>query len=165
MSATARLLLPFLAPGQAQKELFHNEALQLLDLLVAAAVEEGPRQSPPGSPANGACYIVGSAPTGAWAGKAHCLAGYTAGGWRFAAAFEGLTAFVRTTGTCATFRSGAWEVGSLRGAKLLVDGLQVVGARAAAVADPSGGASVDAEARAAIGQVLAVLRGHGLIAT
>ena len=83
----------------------------------------------------------------------------------FARSFEGLTAFVRTTGTCATFRSGAWEVGALRGAKLLVDGLQVVGARAAAIADPSGGASVDAEARAAIGQVLAVLRGHGLIAT
>lgn len=165
MSATARLLLPFLAPGQAQKELFHNEALQLLDLLVAAAVEEGPRQSPPGTPANGACYIVGSAPTGPWAGKAHCLAGYTSGGWRFVVPFEGLTAFVRTTGTCATFRSGTWDIGSVRALKLLVDGVQVVGARAAAIADPNGGASVDAEARAAIVQVLAVLRGHGLIAT
>ncbi len=39
MSATPRLSLPFIVPGQAQKELFHNEALQLLDVLVAGAVE------------------------------------------------------------------------------------------------------------------------------
>jgi hypothetical protein len=40
----------------------------------------------------------------------------------------------------------------------------VVGARAAAVEDPSGGATVDTEARAAITAMLERLREHGLIA-
>ena len=34
--ATARLALPFIAPGQAQKELFHNEALTRIDALLQA---------------------------------------------------------------------------------------------------------------------------------
>ena len=36
MSNTPRLRVPFLSPGQAQKEFFHNEALQTFDILVAA---------------------------------------------------------------------------------------------------------------------------------
>ena len=46
-----------------------------------------------------------------------------------------------------------------------VNGTQVVGARGAAVADASGGATIDAEARTAINTLLARLRTHGLIAT
>lgn len=42
---------------------------------------------------------------------------------------------------------------------------QVVGTRGAAVADASGGATVDAEARTALNALLARLRTHGLIAT
>ena len=44
-------------------------------------------------------------------------------------------------------------------------GTQVVGAQGAAVADASGGATIDAEARTAINTLLARLRTHGLIAT
>ena len=36
--STARLALPLIAPGQAQKEVSHNEALAALDLLVQAQV-------------------------------------------------------------------------------------------------------------------------------
>ena len=46
-----------------------------------------------------------------------------------------------------------------------VSGTQVVGARGAAVADASGGVTIDAEARTAINTLLARLRTHGLIAT
>jgi hypothetical protein len=98
MSGTARLALPFLSPGQAQKEFIHNEALQTLDLLVSAAVEEAPRSSPPASTVVGACYIVGLSRTGAWAGKAQCLAGYTSGGWRFVSPIDGMNAYVKTEG-------------------------------------------------------------------
>jgi hypothetical protein len=48
-----------------------------------------------------------------------------------------------------------------------VAGNQVVGARGAAIANPAGGATVDAEARAALVALLDALRaatGHGLIA-
>jgi hypothetical protein len=46
---------------------------------------------------------------------------------------------------------------------LLLDGVQVVGTRASAIASPAGGTTVDSEARATIGQLLEALRQHGLI--
>lgn len=165
MSATARLGILLLAPGEAQKELAHNEALQTLDVLVSAAVEEGPRATPPASPTLGACYIVAASPTGAWTGKQLNLAAYTSGGWRFVAPLEGATAYVRSSSQWATFRSGAWELGALRGSSVLIAGQQVVGAREAAIAGPSGGSVVDLEARSAVGQILTALRHHGLIET
>lgn len=48
---------------------------------------------------------------------------------------------------------------------VVVSGNQVVGARGAAVADPSGGVTVDLPCRAAVLAILARLRAHGLIAT
>lgn len=46
-----------------------------------------------------------------------------------------------------------------------VAGTQVVTARQGAISDPSGGANIDAEARAAVVSILGILRTHGLIAT
>lgn len=63
------------------------------------------------------------------------------------------------------FGSNGWEVGTVRCDRLFVDGIQVVGARTDAVADPAGGSTIDAEAREAITVILATLRHHGLIAT
>lgn len=163
MTATPRLALPFLSAGQAQKEFFHNEALQTLDLVVAAAADDGPLDTPPPSPALGACYIVGSAPTDAWAGNSLALAAYTSGGWRYAAPIEGMSVYLKTTALWATFRSGAWEIGTLRGSSVVIGGEQVVGARAAAIPSAAGGAVIDSEARAAIDSVLGALRQHGLI--
>ena len=139
--------------------------LQTIDVLVGAAVEEPPRAAPPASPAAGTCYIVASSPSGDWANQAGKLAAFTSGGWRFIAPVEGLSVFVRSTAVEARFRSGAWELGQLRGDRLLVGGNQVIGSRAAAIANPTGGAIVDAETRSAIGLILAALRQHGLIAT
>lgn len=165
MSATARLGIPLLSAGQAQKEFFHNEAIQILETLTCPAVEEGPRQIPPSAPTTGACFILGTAPTGAWAGKANALACYTQGGWRFVSAIEGMAAYIRSESIWAVFRSGGWELGKLRGSSVIVEGNQVVGSRAPAIAGPGGGSTVDAESRAAVDQILAALRQHGLIAT
>jgi Protein of unknown function (DUF2793) len=93
------------------------------------------------------------------------VAAWTSGGWRFIAPVEGMGLYERTSGTWSVFRSGAWESGMVRGTSLLIDGQQVVGARAAAIESPAGGAIVDAEARASIDAILAALREHGLIAT
>jgi len=163
MSATPRLALPFLSAGQAQKEFFHNEALQTLDMLVAPAVEEPPRAGPPASPLVGVAYIVAASPTGAWAGKALSLAAYTSGGWRFIAPIEGMVAYVKSTSVWAVHRAGAWELGNIHGSTLVLGGLQVVGSRAPGIADPSGGTVVDSQVRATVGQILAALRQHGLI--
>jgi hypothetical protein len=144
--------------------LFHNEALQILDVLVAAAVVGLPLATPPASPAIGNWYIVAASPTGAWAGHAQQLAAYTSGGWRFIAPCEGMTALVRSSGSNAAYRAGTWEIGTLRGSELTLDGLKVVGARGVAIAAPTGGVTADAEARTAIGEILAAMRAHGLIA-
>lgn len=76
-----------------------------------------------------------------------------------------MTAHVRASAQPATYRAGAWELGILRGSSLILGGEQVVGSRGAAIASPSGGSTVDSEARNALSQVLAALRQHGLIAT
>ena len=165
MTATPRLALPFLSAGQAQKEFTHNEALSTLDAIVAAAAEDGPLDTPPASPNLGACYIVGSVPTDAWAGNPNAIAAFTSGGWRFVAPVEGMSAYVRTLALWANFRSGAWEMGMLRASSVVIGGEQVVGSRAAAILEPTGGTVIDSEARTAIGQVLAALRQHGLIET
>jgi hypothetical protein len=165
MSVTPRLALPFLSPGQAQKEFFHNEALQTLDTLVAGSVEEGPRTTPPTAPSLGAGYIVGSSPTGAWAGKSQSVAAFTSGGWRFLAAVEGMSLYVKASGSWATYRLGVWEIGTLRGSSVVLGGQQVVGGRAAAIASATGGTTIDVQARVVLDQVLAALRQHGLIDT
>ena len=165
MDSTPRIGLPLLAVGQSQKEVFHNESLAMLDCLVAAAVEELPLNDPPAGPAVGSGYIVGDAPTGEWAGHAKSLATFTSAGWRIAGPVEGLTAYVRSTGSWAAFRAGAWEAGQLRGASVIIDGEQVLGSRGAAIGSPSGGTVVDAEARTAIAAILSTMREHGLIET
>jgi hypothetical protein len=163
MGATPRLSLPFLNAGQAQKEFTHNEALQMLDVLVAAAVEEGPRTEPPSSPSTGASFIVDASPTGAWTGKPDHVAAFTSGGWRFAAPIEGMSVYVKAGDCWANYRLGAWEMGLLRGSGLIIDGEQVVGERLAAIASPTGGTTIDSEARETIDEILSAMQQHGLI--
>ncbi len=161
---TPRFALPMLQPGQAQKELYHNEALALLDIAVQPNVVGIGANTPPASPATGACWIVGASPTGAWAGAAHHLAGWTGGGWRFVAPVEGMTVWNLANTLESRFIAGSWVSGQTRSAQLLIGGTQVVGPQRPAIATPSGGAMVDAEARAALAAILAAMTAHGLIA-
>lgn len=163
MSNSARLALPFIEAGQAQKEYFHNEALQQLDMLVAAAVEGSPQDAPPATPIEGQCYVIGSAPSGSWSGKAGQLAGFGPGGWRFQPPVEGMSVVDKSSGLRGEYRSGAWEFGILNGAGLWVAGTKVVSSQGSAIAAPSGGTTIDGEARAVIGEILDALRAHGLI--
>jgi hypothetical protein len=56
-------------------------------------------------------------------------------------------------------------MGVVRGSSLVLGGVQVVGSRGAAITAPSGGTTIDSQARSTIGQILAALRQHGLIET
>lgn len=49
------------------------------------------------------------------------------------------------------------------GAGVVVSGVQVVGAQAAAIGNPAGGATIDLQCRATVIAILNALRGHGLI--
>ena len=163
MEESARFSLPFLAPGQAQKEWWHNEALQTIDLLLCPVVEGAALAAPPASPAVGACYLVASGASGAWAGKDGMLAGYTDGGWKFVAPTEGTHVLDSATGQLVIWRSGAWESGILRAQELQVDGQAVVRGRQPAIAGPSGGSVIDSECRAVVSSLLAAAKAHGLI--
>ncbi len=163
-TTTARHKLPLLVPGQAQKEMFHNESLAAIDALLHAAVEGVGGDVPPAAPMAGQSWIVGPLPSGVWAGHAHALASWTESGWRFAGAVVGMRVLVRATSMEAVWDGAAWRQGELRGSKLVVGESQVVGARRPGIADPVGGTTIDAEARGAVAAVLAAMRAHGLIA-
>ncbi|MBB5716594.1 DUF2793 domain-containing protein [Sphingomonas aerophila] len=163
-NVTARLGLPMLEAGQAQKELTHNEALATIDLAVWSSVEGAERNDPPAEPTAGKCWLVGSAPTGAWSGMTDAIAGWTAGGWRFILPVDGMS--VWDSGRKLTWRwsGAAWKPGEVTGTRLILGGTQVVGAQGTAIAAPAGGNVADTEARLAVVSILAALRLHGLIA-
>lgn len=142
-SASPRFGLPLLFAGQAQKEVFVNEAHALADALLHPAIE-GEADAPPAAPTAGECWLVGDMPTGAWADHGGELASYQPGGWIFASPRDGMRLLDRSTGQDIRFRGG-WQ-------------------RPVAPAAPTGGSTVDAEARAAIAALVAVLIDGGLLA-
>ena len=160
---TSRLTLPLLASGQAQKEIWHNEALMLLDGLVQPVVQAVAPASVPSSPALGQCWIVGLAPSGDWAGHAKALACWTAGGWRFVAPFEGMQGWSIADGVPVRFEGGSWVIGQVVVSAVRIGGNQVLGARQGAISDPTGGTVIDVESRLALLAILGALRTHGLI--
>lgn len=160
--ASARFALPFIMPGQAQKEWFHNEALARLDVLVQAAVEEV-TAAVPAAPADGQCWIVAANAGGTWSERAHQIAAWTSGGWRFLAPRPGTAVWNKAEGLWIHWNGNGWSDGTLPVAAISVNGAQVVGARQPAVLSPSGGTIIDAEARSALAQVIVALRTHGLI--
>lgn len=164
MDETARLGLPLLAAGQAQKEMTVNEALTRLDLLTQASVVAVGVDAPPAAPVAGQAWVVGPAPTGAWSGRAWALAGWTDGGWRFVAPAPGMAVWSEADGCTARWDGSAWTIGHVAGVGLWIGGARVVGARGPAIAAPAGGATIDAEARGTIAAILAALTTHGLIA-
>jgi len=142
---TARLGLPLIEPGQAQKEWFHNESLLLLDGAVQASVMAVGTDMPPAAAVPGEGWVVGATPVDQWSGHRHELAIRTDGGWRFLLAIEGMAVWDRATGCLWRHRSGMWLCGN-------------------AIMPPSGGATVDQEARRTLAAVIELLRGHGLAA-
>ena len=162
---SARWGLPLIEAGQAQKEVFHNEAVTLIDLLVQASVVAAGLDTPPASPAAGQAWIVGTAPTGVWTGHANAVAGWTQGGWRFLPPREGMALWSEASGTVLRWRSGAWENGLVRAAGLAVNGVTVVRGQRPAIPEATGGTTIDVRTRTAVNQILEALRAHGLIAT
>jgi hypothetical protein len=141
-STSPRFALPMLFAAQAQKEIFVNEALARIDGLLHLKVE-GEMDAPPSNPADGEAWIVGASPTGEWAGHSGNIALRQSTNWLFAVPVSGMTAFDSATQQTARY-DGQWQ-------------------RAAAVTLPSGGATVDVEARTAISEILAALSVAGVL--
>ncbi len=160
---SARFGLPFILPGQAQKEAFHNEALALLDAALHVCIEHDPTDDVPYDPEPGQSWIAGTGAGGAWAGKGDHLACWTGAGWRFTAPVPGMAAWNVDAGYWLHWTGSVWSAGEWPVSALTVGGLQVVGPRLEAVPSPSGGTTIDAEARAAVEAVIVAMKTHGLI--
>ncbi len=160
---TARHGLPLLAPAQAHKEIAHNEALIRLAALVHVVVEGAPTDSPPAAPQPGQAWLVGSAPTGAWTQQQARIATWDEGGWRFLDPVAGMLAWDRLAGRHWLYRPSGWSDAVWPAKALEIQGKVVISARQPAIAEPVGGATVDAQARAAITSILMAMRAHGLI--
>ena len=141
-SASPRFALPLLFAGQAQKEIYLNEALALVVALLHGAIE-GTANAPPSAPVDGTCWLVGSAPTGDWAGASGKLAARQGGNWLFIAPRDGIRLLNRATGQDMLY-SGGWKF-------------------PARPSTPAGGTTIDNEARTAIGQIISALATAGLI--
>ena len=106
-NTTNRVLLPYILQSQSQKEVTHNASLDLIDALLQAACVSVGTNTPPGSPVAGDCYVIGSAPTGAWAGQAGKFTFYTTG-WNFISPWEGLTVWANDSNTLTTYDGANW---------------------------------------------------------
>lgn len=141
-SRSPRFELPLLFAGQAQKEGYVNETCARIDALLHGAIE-AETATPPVSPADGQCWLVGAGPTGDWSGQSGKIAARQAGNWLFFAARDGMKLLNRATGQEIRYKTG-WQI-------------------AARPAAPTGGAVIDAESRSAIGAILASLTTAGII--
>lgn len=163
MDQSPRFALPFLAPGQAQKELYHNEAIQLIEALLCPVIEEAGLVAPPSDLVPGNCYVVGGGATSEWAGHDNALACFTDGGWRFIAPVDSMQLVDKATGETMSYSGGAWQRGVVRAQEVRVNGQKVLDERQPAIADPVGGPVVDSECRSTVLDILAAVRAHGLI--
>ena len=109
MSQTPNLSLPYIAAGQAQKEVTHAESLNRLDAAVGLSVLDRDLTTPPGSPALGSRYIVPVGATGAWTGQTGRVAAWY-GSWIFLQPQEGLEAWVQDEDVRLRWTGAEWIV-------------------------------------------------------
>jgi len=135
-ASSPRFGMPLLFAGQAQKEFYVNEAHALVDALLHPAVE-GTLNAPPANPVDGQAWLVGTAPSGGWTGHGGALASWQGGNWLFTRPVDGMRVFDRAKGLDMLYFAG-WK-------------------QPAAPAAPTGGTTIDAEARVAILQLISAL--------
>jgi len=107
---TPKLALPELSVSQAGKEITHNQALAILDQLAQGVIVDKDLATPPGSPANGAAYIVATGATGAWAGKDGQIAYWltSVGVWSFVVPVNGWSFWVTDEAKRYELSGGVW---------------------------------------------------------
>ncbi|MFC3175222.1 DUF2793 domain-containing protein [Novosphingobium bradum] len=142
-STSARFSLPLLFVGQAQKEDFVNEAIVMIDGLLHCAIE-AELNTPPATPIDGQCWLVGSAATGAWTGHEGAIAMRQLGQWLFALPRDGMQVLNKATAQRIGRIAGTWRA-------------------PAAPTAASGGTVVDVEARSSLAALMTALKQAGVL--
>ncbi|KQQ60169.1 hypothetical protein ASF84_05535 [Pseudomonas sp. Leaf127] len=121
MSNTVNNNIPFVPENTIDPAAGLNESLNIIDMMLQLAVLSVNANTPPASPAEGDRHIIGTAPTGAWAGWAGFLARYLDGYWRFLPArlafnlADGVLYGRRTTTWVSVAGSGGAAWGAITG--------------------------------------------------
>ncbi|ROT96654.1 DUF2793 domain-containing protein [Altererythrobacter sp. FM1] len=140
-AATPRHGLPYLYPGQSQKEVFVNQAHAMIDALLHPAIS-GEATSPPADPASGEAWLVGNGATGDWAGHVGKLAVYHTDQWLFFAPRAGMQLLDTRSGQQIRY-TGEWE-------------------KPAAPPLPHGGEVIDHEARDTLQILIEAMKSAGI---
>lgn len=148
---TSRFALPFLVPGQGQKDVTHNEALEAVDALLHPLILSRTVTTPPQGAQAGSGWLVAAGATGDWAGRDGWLAIWTMGGWRFHLPSEGFSGWLASEGRrIRKTAAGWWDEMPYAVLPVSID-------------TPSGGGVIDVEARATVAAILSQLADVGLI--
>jgi hypothetical protein len=145
-SNSPRHQLPFLAVGQAQKEITHNEALLRIDALLHMVVESE-LSAPPTIPIGtqlGQCWLIGTSPTGQWQGKQGQIANWTGASWRFLVPIDRMKLHNKALGIDMLRTQTSWVA-------------------PVSIANPIAGSVIDIESRTAISAILGWLRTTGTV--
>lgn len=133
--------LPLLFAGQAQKEFTVNQAITMIDSLLAGVVKDS-MASPPQSATDGECYRISAPATGEWTTHEDAIALRIAGSWQFVEPIEGMSIFDQGAGQRLHFGQ-SWTAAS-------------------EPAPATGGSVIDVEARQALGSLIEALRNIGI---
>jgi hypothetical protein len=96
MSNTSRNNIPYIVSGQSQKEVTHNEDMNIIDMLLQSSVK-GIVSSLPTNPSNGDMYINGN--------SIYC---YIQTFWKSINAQAGYTVYNQQTGRLIVFNGSTW---------------------------------------------------------
>lgn len=124
---TPNLSLPFILPAQAQKHVTHNEAIELLDMIVQLTLESTTQTTPPTTADEGQAWAVGTGATDAWLGQENMIAAWRGGGWLFVMPRDGWVAWVRDEAELQVYTDGDWVV---QGGISMLDNVSGVGINA-----------------------------------
>lgn len=163
MPQTLRLGLPLIAAGQSQKDVTHNEAVLALDRIVALAVVSRTHASPPAAATAGEIQIVPAGGEAAWGQPAGSLMQWQGAGWQVQAPRDGQLALLQDEAVLLVYNQ-VWQA-LLPVGGLLISGRPVLAAAPASIAPPTGGATVDIQARAVLSALLSTLLQQGILAT
>lgn len=85
-----------------------NENFRILEALAVGKVIDRDLTAPPGSPVDGAMYLVAASPTGAWAGQAAKLTILVSGSWKFVAPIAGMRIWVVDEAVHLVYNGTTW---------------------------------------------------------
>jgi hypothetical protein len=138
---TPRLGAPELTEGEAVPEAVVNEQILYMESGAGHFIfKDRDLAIPPGSPANGDCYLVAASGTGDWSGQDGKIAYCINTAWAFITAREGFTAWVNDEDLFIGYDGAAWGILALgTGSAYTPGGTDVAladGGTGASLADP-----------------------------